>query len=465
MSFASGYNAGMNLTAQLRADSRARRQEERQATLDERAEKRAKVQDEINDIKIKDTKNQIARQQKVRIQESLNRAASKVAVARFNETVKKLDPDDVEAYADVYAEHAPQVIDPDVRKTFQNIHAVHAANYKEREGTISYLRKEAKRKDVVKTLDEMDARGLSADPSTPEGMEKINGYKRYDMVNKQIESTGFTWDQTGIQPTGYTLSPEKMAVAEQALQKLNSEREEKKLKTPTERQRIDAATRVKAVETQPLPIRLEASFGGLPMDQNQREGLADAMMGMDLLEDSQRALEELGVPTGKGVGYVASQIMRFAQQDISVADFEAAVTRLIPKLARGTFGEVGVLTDVDIEAYKKTVASLGQTKGANELVMAHTQALISKNLRKTLTLLSSQGYDVSSPTFRAQAEKLKRSPRKVYRSRDAVGRYFKTDLETGAINAGDYVAIYDDKQKKVITQEVQPLETYKPKGN
>jgi hypothetical protein len=447
MSFASGWNAGMNLTAQLRADSRARRQEKRQATLDERAEKRAKVQDEISSIQINETKNKIARQQKVRIQENLNRAASKIAVARFNETVKKLDPDDVEGYADVYAEYAPQVIDPNVRESFQNIHAVHAANYKEREGTISYLRKEAKRKDVVKTLDE------------------INGYKRYDMVNKQIESTGFTWDQTGIQPTGYTLSPEKMAVAEQALQKLNKEREEKKLKTPTERQRIDAATRVKAVEAQSLPVRLEASFGGLPMDQNQREGLADAMMGMDLLEDSQRALEELGVPTGKGVGYVASQIMRFAQQDISVSDFEAAVTRLIPKLARGTFGEVGVLTDVDIEAYKKTVASLGQTKGANELVMAHTQALISKNLRKTLTLLSSQGYDVSSPTFRAQAEKLKRSPRKVYRSRDAVGRYFKTDLETGAINEGDYVAIYDDEQKKVVTREVQSLEAYTKKGN
>ena len=72
---------------------------------------------------------------------------------------------------------------------------------------------------------------MSADPSTPEGMEKINGFKRWGMVNKQIESSGFTWDQTGVQPTGYTLSPEKMAVAEQALQKLNVRLSEKKLMT------------------------------------------------------------------------------------------------------------------------------------------------------------------------------------------------------------------------------------------
>ena len=66
------------------------------------------------------------------------------------------------------------------------------------------------------------------------------------------------------------------------------------------------------------------------------------------LSSRRRALADLDVPTGAGIGWLADNILKFSLQDTSLSDFKASVQQLIPKLARGVFGEVGVLTDADI---------------------------------------------------------------------------------------------------------------------
>jgi len=125
MSFASGYNAGMNLTAQLRADSRARRQEERQMVLDEKAEERARVKDEIDNLQIMSLKTKMETEKAIRERIDLQRAESRIALGKFVEESRKLNPDDLDGYADIYAKYRPLVTDPEVAKSFQNVYSVH----------------------------------------------------------------------------------------------------------------------------------------------------------------------------------------------------------------------------------------------------------------------------------------------------------------------------------------------------
>jgi hypothetical protein len=59
-------------------------------------------------------------------------------------------------------------------------------------------------------------------------------------------------------------------------------------------------------------------------------------------------------------------------------------------------GEVGVLTDADIENYSKTIANLRSTVDVNKAVMAMTLDIATRSLANQLNSLSAGGRDVSN---------------------------------------------------------------------
>jgi hypothetical protein len=458
MSFASGYNAGMNLTAQLRADSRARRQEERQMVLDEKAEERARVKDEIDNLQIMSLKTKMETEKKIRERVDLQRAESRIALGKFVEESRKLNPDDLDGYADIYAKYRPLVTDPEVAKSFQNVYSVHAANYKDRQGTLGFMKKEIEEKENAQLLVDMKKYGLSADPSTPKGRDDLMGFKRWQLASDMIKDSSSTWESTGVSGTSYSLTPEQLGQVEQSTNKRASELEETASFSPKERQMIRAR---KQFNDQPedsnLYQRLEATGKiGAELSQSEVDRVDDSMLAMELLEDSAKAMSFLGIKTGKGFGAFSSTVMELAQQDQSITDFKASVQRLIPKLARGVYGEVGVLTDPDIENYKKTVASIGQTEDANKMVMAQTQALISRGMRNKLEQLGKQGYNVSmySQRLKTYAD----SPTVVYRSVDDSRQNLYQDIKRNLVRPGEKIYIWDGE--KFQTSRAKPLSEY-----
>lgn len=463
MSFASGYNAGMNLTAQLRADSRARRQEERQMVLDEKAEERARVKDEIDNLQIMSLKTKMETEKKIRERVDLQRAESRIALGKFVEESRKLNPDDLDGYADIYAKYRPLVTDPEVAKSFQNIYSVHAANYKDRQGTLGFMKKEIEEKENAQLLVDMKKYGLSADPSTPKGRDDLMGFKRWQLASDMIKDSSSTWESTGVSGTSYSLTPEQLGQVEQSTNKRASEIEEIASFSPKERQMIRAR---KHFNDQPIDSnlyqRLESTGKiGSELGQSEVERIDDSMLAMELLEDADKAMSFLGIKTGKGIGAFSATVMELALQDQSITDFKASVQRLIPKLARGVYGEVGVLTDADIENYKKTVASIGQTEDANKMVMAQTQALISRGMRNKLEQLGKQGYNVSmySQRLKTYAD----SPTIVYRSVDDSRQNLYRDIERGLVRPGEKVSIWDGEKFK--TTRAKPLSEYKVNAN
>lgn len=442
MSFASGFNSGINLTAQLRADARARRQEERQATLDERAETRAKVQDEVNQLQIDQIERKMALEREIVEREEVDRVGSKIALAEFIKKVKELDPDDVNGYADLFSESRAKINHPEVIQAMNNINSVYSANYIDRKGTVDFLRKEASRKDLAVLSEQMAERGIDADPNTPSGRDRIMGFKRWNKINDDLTKSGITWDKLGIESSGYDLSVQDYEKAERAIQGVKGEREIIADMSPQERQMMRSRDRVNDPSNTNIYAKLDASYTGPELSQSDTEGIEDAMLAMELLEDTSRALEVLNIPTGKGIGPLADSLMTLAQQDASISDFKASVQKLIPKLARGVFGEVGVLTDQDIENYKRTVASLSQSPEANKLVMAHTQALIARGIRNKLERLASAGRNVSMYSERLKA--YANAPTMVYRSPDSAMKNLYQDIRRGLVRPGERVYIWDN---------------------
>lgn len=74
---------------------------------------------------------------------------------------------------------------------------------------------------------------------------------------------------------------------------------------------------------------------------------------------------------------------------------KAQLNAIIPNLARGIYGEVGVLTDNDIAQYSKTIPNLKSTEEVRDAVMYITLDMIGKSIKNTLNVNASANRDVS----------------------------------------------------------------------
>ena len=349
---------------------------------------------------------------------------------------------------------------PEVLESFQNIHTVRAANYADRKGNIGVMQKEAREKELSALSLEMNSMyGIDADHTTPQGRSRIMGFKRWKAVNEALNKDNLTWESVEISGDSMNLSEAEFGKAMQKLQGVAMDRSREE-NLPAEQRGLIYARQ--AIDPKaPAAEKIEQSRArGLKMSDAVRTEIDDSFTAMGLLIDADRALEDLGVPTGRGVGWFASSLMELAQQDASVADFKAAVQKLIPKLARGVFGEVGVLTDTDIENYKKTVASLAQTPDANKRVMAHTKALIARVNRRKLESLAEEGFNVAQ--YGKQFGVFKGSPFMVYRSMDSARKNLYGDIYSGTLRPGDKYQVWNDKTKSFDTGVAQPLKVYNP---
>jgi len=62
--------------------------------------------------------------------------------------------------------------------------------------------------------------------------------------------------------------------------------------------------------------------------------------------------------------------------DTDAQTLKAQLTSLIPNLARGVYGEVGVLTDNDVRMYSQTIPNLTQTEDVNNAILGMTLKVI-----------------------------------------------------------------------------------------
>lgn len=94
--------------------------------------------------------------------------------------------------------------------------------------------------------------------------------------------------------------------------------------------------------------------------------------------------------------------------DTDAAEVTAILQATVPNLARGIYGEVGVLTNSDIENYIKTLPNLRSTEDIRNLVMAATLKTVKNSIENKITYNANSGNDMSRwvPAYRKLNEEI-----------------------------------------------------------
>lgn len=142
------------------------------------------------------------------------------------------------------------------------------------------------------------------------------------------------------------------------------------------------------------------------LDQDQRNAITAATRALNSVDILTGVLngtkkltnDEAKSIFGDGSGVVQGRLRTLAAGlggDADAAAINAIITGLIPTVARGIFGEVGVLTDQDIENYRRTVPNLNSPENVNTLVSLVLADTAQKMIGGTLTTAANNRQNVS----------------------------------------------------------------------
>ena len=146
---------------------------------------------------------------------------------------------------------------------------------------------------------------------------------------------------------------------------------------------------VLGTDADPMLSKMAATAGGRLLTQSEVEPLTNSMRVIDGLQDLKGAIGNTN--TDPIIGFFRSM----NPYDLKASQIDAAITQLVPQLARGTYGEVGVLTDTDMARYSGTLPNLTSTEAQNKAIMALTLRKVRSGFVSQLSAMESAGRDVS----------------------------------------------------------------------
>lgn len=124
----------------------------------------------------------------------------------------------------------------------------------------------------------------------------------------------------------------------------------------------------------------------------------------------------------QGGGPLIGRLEKLNPFDTEAQAIQAQLVGITPNLARGIFGEVGVLTDRDIALYQSTLPNLTQTKDVQKAVTALTLRTVANALKNKVEIAAGAGRDVSGNirTFEILDEKVKELESELGIERDTI---------------------------------------------
>jgi hypothetical protein len=178
------------------------------------------------------------------------------------------------------------------------------------------------------------------------------------------------------------------------------------------------AAEIKALQT-PLPTNapqgsnaaftanlLNSAVNKESLSQTERTAVTKNLTVLDQLD----SLEQ-NIKTQNKTGFIKGKVnnlLASVGQNADVGTINAQLQAIVPNLARGVYGEVGVLTDNDIANYRKTLPNLTSPNAQNDAVLALTLKVVQKNLKNTLETAANSKMDVSRfvPQYQAVTNKI-----------------------------------------------------------
>jgi hypothetical protein len=138
---------------------------------------------------------------------------------------------------------------------------------------------------------------------------------------------------------------------------------------------------------------MKASAGGTKIGTTDVQNIARMGTALDQLESLKKEIDAFSAKGGTGAFKGRINDKKFWNDDVAV--IRQKLQGVIPTVARGIFGEVGVLTDNDIENYKQTIPNIKTPKEAIERIYQGLLETIQSKVLNTYSSYANAGYDVS----------------------------------------------------------------------
>lgn len=436
MSFQSGFNSGVAITDSLRQSA------SRRATLDQQA-KRDAVTAGVQDLQAEKLSADMKHEREVRNRAKEDLVASDLVMGTIAEKLPKIDMSSVDGYKEfskLMAGGYSTIKSPSVLEKLRLIDT-HYRSTAERNG-INKLRN----LEVTKNLSYLQDMEELSDLGHPlEGDEKGNKAMIHEYRNwKEIQGMlggNITGESMGLDHNLPFVSNDEKAHITKKIRLLGAERYAMNQMGADERQKFKAREHIEKAKDKGFMAVVAASRRATTAPAAIQKEIQQSFNSLSLSVDAEVAMKSLEIPTGKLFGPWVASVKEVFGADENIAAFKSSITRLVPSLARGQFGEVGVLTDTDVARYMQTVASLEQSPNANKIAMEATKVLLAKSLRDKIEREALAGNNVSQ--FIPQLKRIANIPTTLYMSKNDAETMLYEDIVTGHVVPGDVIAVWD----------------------
>ena len=150
---------------------------------------------------------------------------------------------------------------------------------------------------------------------------------------------------------------------------------------------------------------IKASAGGKDVDASFITSFDKAINVVYQIDDLQNTFNNENLPkdyvkqqknsTGVDLNPIWGKVRKMNPWDKDAQTIKAQLQAIVPNLARGIYGEVGVLTDNDIKNYSQTLPTLTSTEQVRKAVLGITIKSVQRAIENKLKSQASAGRDVS----------------------------------------------------------------------
>lgn len=150
---------------------------------------------------------------------------------------------------------------------------------------------------------------------------------------------------------------------------------------------------------------IKASAGGKDVAESFITSFDKAANVVYQIEDLQRIfdneklssdyVDQQKKDTGVDLNPIWGKVRKFNPWDMDAQAIKAQLQAIVPNLARGIYGEVGVLTDNDIKNYAQTLPTLTSTEEVRKAVLGMTIRSVQRSIENKLKSQAASGRDVS----------------------------------------------------------------------
>lgn len=135
----------------------------------------------------------------------------------------------------------------------------------------------------------------------------------------------------------------------------------------------------------------------VPLGEAETQRLAQAQLAKNNIVDVRNAFENLVAANPNLVGPIAGRTVgpAMGQYTALYQQLESAITKTVPGLARGIFGEVGVLTDKDVQRYTALLPSAKKDPAVARALLKDLTETVDRAETTLLDTYEKRGSDVS----------------------------------------------------------------------